>query len=871
MSTALLCALLGAAAVPLAPGIELSAPAEGQPEWTEALKAELRLGLEALPPGLRRPPGGTLSLALHAEPSDWGMGDGGPALPEWTGALQTFHLYAFREGADPRAAARTAALSPAEREALWRRRAVVHAVLRRWDEARGLSRADAWERAADWVAQGPYNTYAWAFSRSRGRASRALDLATFAEELYVPAESLRAGALPPDDQLRCQELSKARALTERLAALGLAEPAPRGSCPAFERWSRPGELSHLEVLFVAATDRPESLFGHMMLRPVFRPGPDAVEAPGFGTVVQLSAWVDPRHGPLEYLWRGLTGGYTTVVSASPAFLALEPVRSLEQRSVRRFRLQLTDDGNQRLMERVWELERRGYFQYRFFSDNCATVLLRLLNVALDDAHQVRVRNPVFVAPTAMLDALARLEVAGPDGVPRALLVPVGGAHLSSSDLAVVAEARREAAARSLGASLGPLQAQRLAELHALTRSPRTPERAGAYRALVGVCERALAQGGAEVPALVYGYLRDAVLVEKALLDVLEARRQAQLPAAPLAADFDAAAVLRDRQRFFESEASKPPHQEGHARASPPEVLEAEDEAAFEAAAAALGALTDGPLGALSATQERRREEAARADAEAGEARAGLPRSGWTRLSAGGGAARTPRGDWVAVVALKTALLLEELGEPLQHAYSPTTEVAVLAIELRVQSGPTGAALAGESLTVLRYRTLSRALPQTAPVLPLGLGWGAALHFDDARDLGLSPRFALGGELLASNAASEAPARRLFLVSAGGELQVRPTVEGVRAALAPRVALSHRAAWGAQHFDAVKAELAWSPVFVLGGAPLHEVRARLEATFLLPRLLGFRWLLRPEVRAGFAVAPGAAVEPGLAVTAALEAL
>src|SRR5690606_21907466 len=131
--------------------------------------------------------------------------------------------------------------------------------------------------------------YAGAFSRARGQASAALDLVTFAEELFVPAESLRPEALGVDDQVRCQEFSRARVLSEVLAEEGLGALPPRGRCPAFDTWAEVENLSHFEVLMAAASGRqPESLFGHLMLRPVWREGA-VPRGPGFGTVVQLVA------------------------------------------------------------------------------------------------------------------------------------------------------------------------------------------------------------------------------------------------------------------------------------------------------------------------------------------------------------------------------------------------------------------------------------------------------------------------------------------------------------------------------------------------------------------------------------------------------
>ena len=216
-----------------------------------ALVAEVEAGLAALPAGdaprsgrtagagaahrgVSAGPGGRLSGAA-------GVDGGAPPLPP----LSVRSL----EGAP----CHVSALAPdamTEAERLWRRRAVVHAVVQRWDDARGWSQGARWRRLSGW--RGPFErlftfheeallNYAGAFSRARGQASASLDLVTFAEELFVPVESLRPEALAVDDRVRCQEFSKARALTEIIAAEGLGALPPARTLPGLRRLGGRGE------------------------------------------------------------------------------------------------------------------------------------------------------------------------------------------------------------------------------------------------------------------------------------------------------------------------------------------------------------------------------------------------------------------------------------------------------------------------------------------------------------------------------------------------------------------------------------------------------------------------------------------------------
>src|SRR4051812_21636490 len=110
---ALLALLLAATAAgpcaPLDPGSPLCLV---QPErFDDALRAELRAGLAALPPKLRALRGGPLELELHDAPSAFGLGDG-DAHPDWTDGHRRFHLYGFAETDERRATYRLEKLTP---------------------------------------------------------------------------------------------------------------------------------------------------------------------------------------------------------------------------------------------------------------------------------------------------------------------------------------------------------------------------------------------------------------------------------------------------------------------------------------------------------------------------------------------------------------------------------------------------------------------------------------------------------------------------------------------------------------------------------------------------------------------------------------
>lgn len=403
---------------PVSPTLEFSGP------LSEEERVALNEGLQFLPEKFRtlpRPLRITLDETLPPTPS-------GIAEPEWRdGAF----ILTRQEG---HVSFRDEVLNETERRALWRRRAVVHAVLSLHDDLNRWSSTPRWRRTNGWilpferplsVVEHPLNLADTAYARPRGKQSARLDFLTFAEAALVPVTQL-----PVDDLLRCQEFTRLRALHALLGTPWIPEP-----CPAFDGWHRGDELEHLEVLLVQSSARaPESLFGHLLVRPVWKTS----LGPSFDTVVQFAAITLAKAGP-AHLVNGLFGGYSLgLFTISQTDLEREKL-SGEQRSMTRWRLTMSQHEMRRFMERAWEWERRGRFSYAFFSDNCATLLIWMLQSALDDSTLVG--WPGFItSPAAVLDDFYRAR--RPNG--RRLLEPIFPSFESTAKVARRDEDKRRA-------------------------------------------------------------------------------------------------------------------------------------------------------------------------------------------------------------------------------------------------------------------------------------------------------------------------------------------------------------------------------------------------------------------------------------------
>ncbi|PTL82247.1 DUF4105 domain-containing protein [Vitiosangium sp. GDMCC 1.1324] len=844
-------------------GLVLRAPASED----AALVTEVEAGLAALPPALRRPPGEPLELVLHPEPAPLGMGNDSERRPDWSEGRRRFHLYAFVPSRERRATLRTARLTDAELERLWRRRAVVHAVMQRWDDARRWSRTPRWRRLSGWIlpferpltfSEESLLTYEGAFSRARGQKSASLDLVTFAEELFVPVESLREEALSVDDQVRCQEFSKARALGELLAADGFGTLPPRGTCPAFDAWARAGELSHFELLLVASTGRqPESLFGHLLMRPVWHEG-EHPQGPGFEAVVQPVALTGSESGGPRYIVRGLSGAFSLgFLTLTLGDLAHETVE-LEQRTIRRFRMRLTPSEQVRLLERVWEMERRGYMPYYFLTDNCASALLFLVNGALEGERKVHRPGSFWVVPGATLDAFAQVEVTGPDGKSEPLLEHIPDNIESTGERALRAHESREETLEQLATRVGPEVRARLRLLNRRLQSSDPEKRHEAWTRMPALVEAALASAPEpereSVRTMLHAYIAWSVRVERAEVDRAEDERlkveRNQLvklhQAVPTTRDevherqllFEREDVLQrrlaalDRVALFQQMLATADRREPTPEEARTLARAEATEATFVTATEVQGGLHEGPLSEVDPLSFLERDHAMKVQSEQDLASRSLPTSGAARTAVLLGMDFQRSGQVRPVVGLRTAGLSEALGESYLHGFRPSSELRVLDGEIRLEPRRGLPRVLDSRLTLLGYRTLLREPPWHRRTLLDELGWGMeALLETEEEGVDLPHRATAQAEALL--VMDEGPRFQHYAaLGVGARAALRWGLDELAPAVGPRFSFSQRVSLPGPLANAVRLEAAWSPTYVMSRGLRHEAEASLRLDLII---------------------------------------
>jgi hypothetical protein len=483
----------------------VAAPGLWQPGELDDLAAAAR----AIPRGLWRHVPKT-TLVRRRNQCMAGVGRYNEVCKTFDKDKKSFFFYDMPPFQGEGSARRLEPLTRGERERVQRRRGLVHLVMVHVDHKLKWSEGRAWRAINGWKDEDeqPFNLDLWAYSRYLGMRSPHLDLVTFAEEYLIdPEEILRASAHPtaadrlaklvPDMALGCQEFTKSRILGRLIAAQdptftlplrGLAgresatpqERSPAGQCPQFARWADLDHLDGFDILLAAATsDRPESLYGHLLMQVRYRSG-EAVRSQGFEPVYQYGAITATNVDKIDYFVKGLFGGFMSVVQPN-SFRGVDRLfLQYEQRTLRHYALNLSPQQRLQVMQRMWEAERHITYPYYFMSDNCASMLLDLLEPALDVEFPKPIRFALM--PTEILDVLASV----PNGERGPLLVKRPETHFSSREVALDAIPLRRAALDTLIGRMKGLSARDADALRALdTRldARSASERQAAYVAM----------------------------------------------------------------------------------------------------------------------------------------------------------------------------------------------------------------------------------------------------------------------------------------------------------------------------------------------------------------------------------------------------
>lgn len=516
--------------------------------WRDGELAEFLRGVELLPARLRERGDRRIKLERSPRACMFGLGRYTRTCPTFDKDEETFYLYSVAPGQGEGSARTLGALDMTERARLWRRRAAIHLFVSLYDQEHEWSLRRRWRSINGWNARGDqsFNIDTWGFSRYLGRQSAHFDLVTFAEEFFARPEDILADSSRPGAKARlaeydwnislaCQEFTKVRIFGRYVAQIeptwiepsrGPVGSSPVSMCTEFERWADVKNVEGVDFLLAAATsDRPESLYGHLLLGVRYKDDA-SVRSSGFEPVFQYGAITDTNVSKIEYFTKGLFGGFPSIIQPN-TFRGVDRLfNQYEQRTLRRYGFNLSPKQKRQVMQRLWEAERHITYPYYFMSDNCASMLIDLILPAIDDIElPAHVRFALM--PTEVVDLFASVE----NGDRGQLLIKRTETHFSSREIAMDAVPGRRGALEALsdaleaaGADTQKVRALAVIDERLDRRDPQDRERA--YKELTEALVELLKRHGAAKPdearavtMLAIDYLYFSTRIERYFMDL----------------------------------------------------------------------------------------------------------------------------------------------------------------------------------------------------------------------------------------------------------------------------------------------------------------------------------------------------------------
>lgn len=200
-------------------------------------------------------------------------------------------------------------------------------------------------------------------------------------ELRATVQALYAPASLGEQHAQCVYPARTRWLKAQLNLNDL----PRVECAQFTQWFKDIAPHSAVMIFPAAyLNSPSSMFGHTLLR-IDQADVQSNNTALLSYAINFGAYIEGSDNSLLYAWKGLMGGYPGLFALVPYQEKLSEYRSLENRDLWEYRLNLTQQETERMVEHVWELK-QIQFDYFFFDENCSYRLLELLQVARPGLH-----------------------------------------------------------------------------------------------------------------------------------------------------------------------------------------------------------------------------------------------------------------------------------------------------------------------------------------------------------------------------------------------------------------------------------------------------------------------------------------------------
>ncbi len=178
-------------------------------------------------------------------------------------------------------------------------------------------------------------------------------------------------------------------------------------CDGFEHWREHLQVKSLSLVFSSAyLGNPASMLGHTFLKLNLKEKQGGL-SPLLDYGASFSAYPDDALGVIYFI-KGLTGGYPGVFNIEPYYTHLLSYSYKENRDLWEYELDLSARELDLFLAHFWELFSSSAVDYYFLDDNCASMLIEVLDAVRPDLD-LTAKKELFVLPQQTLKVALRLQ------------------------------------------------------------------------------------------------------------------------------------------------------------------------------------------------------------------------------------------------------------------------------------------------------------------------------------------------------------------------------------------------------------------------------------------------------------------------------
>lgn len=243
------------------------------------------------------------------------------------------------------------------------------------------------------------------FLASEGARDPERELHATIEAFFKPIDE------EPDQHAQCRFPARLLWLRQHLPE---ADDLPTPGCEGFEQWRGQGDRRIESVSLIAVEGylrNPSSLYGHILLRLNESSREPAEHAHVLANTVNFGVDLPPGESPLQFIAKGLFGGYEAVFSHARFHQNSVLYGDYQQRDLWEYRLQLAPEQTALVVAHTWELLGRE-FSYYFAGSNCAYRTAAILNLILPEDESLDNRVKPWTMPHDTFNHLMRVDSNG---------------------------------------------------------------------------------------------------------------------------------------------------------------------------------------------------------------------------------------------------------------------------------------------------------------------------------------------------------------------------------------------------------------------------------------------------------------------------